>query len=87
MKRVKILLTDKQTELLQPLFDLAGCNLGMIVGQFYDSTDGNGFFEVGFITEGGAIELQKTIGVTPGKLAPDFHEVYTDVEDEGSAIW
>ena len=77
---VAISLTPKQTQLLQPLLDVAGCNLGMLFGQFFEAKNGPGYFLVGFAHEHTAREMQKVLGVKVGALNPGLQEVYTDVE-------
>jgi len=79
MATVKILLTKKQTTLLAPIFIEAQEYAGMIVGQFEEATDGEGFFEVGFVDAEKAIAIQKAIGIKPGLKRKMEHEVYTDV--------
>jgi hypothetical protein len=81
MQTIKLALTEKQTELLQPLFDKLRDNLGMILGQFHEATEGTGFFEVGFLNEEQAIKLQESFGNFCGTITPVELEVYTVVED------
>lgn len=81
MKKIKLSLTKKQTDLLRPVFDLLLCNIGMIVGQFFEAKEGPGFFEVAFINNERARALQKEMGGTVGRECPRENVVYDDVED------
>jgi hypothetical protein len=81
MAPIKMLLTKKQTELLKPLFGLVEKDQScMLVGQFFEAKDGEGFFVVAHVGADTAIELQKAMGTKAGTMTPTLHEVFTEVD-------
>lgn len=79
METITISLTDKQTQLLMPFLSQLKNETGMVIGQFYESTDGPGFFEVGFIGKEKGLKIQEALGGKPGLETNKEHEVYMDV--------
>ena len=80
MKRISILLTQKQMDLLHDFFAHNEKSTGMIIGQFFEAKEGPGYFEVAYFNQPLAEKLQEVVGVEPGRLSPKFSEVYIDVE-------
>lgn len=80
VETIFISLTDKQTELLMPFLSQLKNETGMVIGQFHESTEGPGFFEVAFIGNDKGIKIQEAIGGEPGLETKREHEVYVDVK-------
>ena len=81
---MNILLTAKQTAMLEKLFDIAEFNAehgkpGMIAGQFFRSSEGDGYFVANYMTSEQADIMLKSLGF-PVVDAPEKMEVYTDIE-------
>lgn len=84
MDKVKFLLTEKQYDLLRPLFDLASSAYndgmpGIVLAQIYEG-EAQCFVEAGFLDNKGSLQIQRVTGVDSGKPCGTFHEVFTDIE-------
>jgi len=77
--RVVFRLTDKQNDKLQPIFEKANDMLGVVFAQIFDTEDGPGFIEVRFVEKDVAMNVQRAMGVKPGKLHPGITFIETDV--------
>lgn len=82
---MRILLTEKQDAMLKGMFEKVDSawsigSPGMIVGQFFESDLGPGFFEVGFIDGDNARPLLKAMGVNRPELADPLGKLHYDVE-------
>lgn len=81
---ISVLLTAKQTAMLEELFDLAEFDSqsdtpGMITGQFFKSAEGEGYFMAEYIDNEKSRALLGSLGL-PLVEAPMQAEVYTDIE-------
>lgn len=81
---MNILLTTKQTAMLEELFDFAEFNAergkpGIIAGQFFRSSEGDGYFVANYMTNEQAEIMLKSLGF-PVVDAPEEMEVYTGIE-------
>ena len=79
-----ILLTKKQTAMMEHLFAMAECegekeHPGMIAGQFFRSNEGEGYFIAQYIDHEKATALLASLNL-PCVEAPSMVEVYTDIE-------
>ena len=81
MGTVKLMLTGRQTLLLKDIFAQLPEEGGMVLGQFFDSKEGDGFFEVGFMNVEKATKIQEALGTPKMNLTKKMHSVYWDVED------
>lgn len=84
METISMLLTAKQTERISELFVLVDRAYddgkpGMIAGQFFRSSEGEGFMDVGFLDGDKAKEMLRAMG-RPEIEARASCEVYTDIE-------
>ncbi len=78
MEEINFNLTEKQTELLEPIFERAQGELGVVFAQVFDAEEGPGFVEVRFVKKDVAMNVQRAMGVKPGKL----HTRLTFIETE-----
>jgi len=76
METIAISLTKKQQKLMAHLFVKNNKEIGMILGQFSDATDGTAFFIAKYIDVEQGVQLQKAMGVKPGEIVSPICEVY-----------